>query len=138
MVVLLAAGRFHWCSLRPRLGAQLSAISRFSLFGTLTKSSSFNAQNIPILRDGADGAAGAVFHDTLVHWRSHGRLSSHRRRTRQQTCVEKHLTVANCLYMSGFWGLRARPSPGLPSPRPPCAYPDFRAWLRHWETQIKL
>jgi len=33
------------------------------------KQSSFNAQNIPILGAGADGAAGAVFRDThnMVH-----------------------------------------------------------------------
>jgi len=45
--------------------------------------------------------------------------------TRQQTCIEKHLTTANCLYISGFRGLYPRPPPGLfprtplPSPRSP-------------------
>jgi len=31
---------------------------------------------------------------------------------RKQTCVEKHLTAANCSYISGFWGLRPRLPPG--------------------------
>jgi len=43
-------------------------------------------------------------------------------RTRQQTCVEKYLTAANCLYISGFWGLHlhlgSAPGPRW-SPRPP-------------------
>ena len=48
-------------------------------------------------------------------------------RTRQQTCVEKHLTAANCSYISGFWRLIPQtltgappldPAGGLPSSRP--------------------
>ena len=58
----------------------------------------------------------------------------------QQTYIEKHLTAANCLYISGFWGLRpADPHRGsVPGsrfgtsiPQSPCAHPYFRAWLRH-------
>jgi len=58
-------------------------------------------------------------------------------RTQQQTCVEKHLTAANCLYIYLVSGaLEAKPpdphwrsAPG-PSPGPLCP-PDFKAWLRH-------
>ena len=34
-------------------------------------------------------------------------------RTRKQTYVEKHLTAANCLYVSGFWGLLPQTPPGI-------------------------
>jgi len=37
------------------------------------------------------------------------------RRSRQQTSVEKRLTAANCLYISGFW-LRTQISTGAPLP----------------------
>ena len=33
-------------------------------------------------------------------------------RTRQQICIEKHLTAANCLYISGFWELRPQTPTG--------------------------
>jgi len=60
-------------------------------------------------------------------------------RTWQQTCVKKQLTAANCLYISGFWGLCPQtptgappldPAGGLPSLRPR-AHPDFTEWLHH-------
>jgi len=35
-------------------------------------------------------------------------------RTRQQTCVEKHSTAANCLYISGFWGQSPQTPTGAP------------------------
>jgi len=55
-------------------------------------------------------------------------------RIRQQTSAEKHLTAANCLHISGFWGLRHQTLTGVPPldrPQAPSAHPDFRAWLRH-------
>jgi len=57
--------------------------------------------------------------------------------TRQQTCIEKHLTAADCLYISGYLHRVSAPGPcwGTSIPQTPCAHPDFRAWLHHcfWE-----
>ena len=53
-----------------------------------------------------------------------GSIGGEEGQTRQQTCVEKHLTAANCLYISGFFAPRPHrgyvPGPhwGLPFPRP--------------------
>ena len=46
-----------------------------------------------------------------------GGMRYHFIQTRQQTCVEKHLTAANCLYISSFRGVRPGP-----------ASPDLRPW----------
>jgi len=57
-------------------------------------------------------------------------------RTRQQTCVEKHLTAAYCLYIylasEAFAPDPTRAPPLDPAEGlDPCAHPDFRACLRH-------
>ena len=51
-----------------------------------------------------------------------------------------HLSTADCICISGFWGLCSQtptgalpldPDGGLPSPRPPCAHPNSKPWLHH-------
>jgi len=63
-------------------------------------------------------------------------------RSRQQNSVKKHLTAANCLYISGFYpqtstgALPLGPHWGTSAPKTTCAHPDFRAWLHHWKQSI--
>ena len=59
-------------------------------------------------------------------------------RTRQQTCVEKHLTAANCLYISCFRGLAPDPHRGRGlRPQTSCAHPDFTACQPAYATGYK-
>jgi len=48
-----------------------------------------------------------------------------RRIWRQQTCVEKRLTAANCLYISDFWGLCPQTPQRGSTPGPPWWTRDF-------------
>ena len=54
--------------------------------------------------------------DRKYFWRGGGRGDGGR--TRQQTCVKKHLTAANCLYISGFWGRCPQTPTGAADPGP--------------------
>jgi len=61
------------------------------------------------------------------------------RRTRQQICVERHLTAANSLYISGFSVHQVpllHPAGGIPSPR--LHPPDFLcpSWLQSLATPL--